>query len=270
VTNCRLSSASSALKFCDGNSNAIRRVAIDNIVITNSNRGIAFMVFDGGIVEDVVVSNVIIDTRRFDWFWWGDGDPIHFNIKRRSEIDGVQRAGEPKAGVIRNVTLQNIIAHGAGTSAINGHPDSWLDGVHFNNIRLYVARDPNAPYEDTRHAMTVRYAKGLVMKDVQVRWGQPSSELWSTPMTVSDIKDAVLEGLDLAALDLNRVDNVTVRNSAVGKIHVAGAQSRGVRVVGTDAAISTDPDVPKTAVGGGRPSAAKSRRVSNTAQTRVE
>ncbi len=80
VTNCRLSSSSSAIKFCDGNSNAIRRVVIDNIVITNSNRGLAFMVFDGGVVEDVVISNVTIQTSRFDWFWWGDGDPIHFNI----------------------------------------------------------------------------------------------------------------------------------------------------------------------------------------------
>jgi hypothetical protein len=45
------------------------------------------MVFDGGVVEDVVISDVVIETRRFDWFWWGDGDPIHFNIKRRSDVD---------------------------------------------------------------------------------------------------------------------------------------------------------------------------------------
>ena len=103
VTNCRLSSSSSAIKFCDGNANAIRHVTIDNIVITNSNRGLAFMVFDGGVVEDVVISNVTIETRRFDWFWWGDGDPIHFNIKRRSEVDGTKREKEPPAGAIRNV-----------------------------------------------------------------------------------------------------------------------------------------------------------------------
>ena len=51
VTNCRLSSASSAVKFCDGNMNAVRRVTIDNCVITDSNRGLAFMDFDGGEVE---------------------------------------------------------------------------------------------------------------------------------------------------------------------------------------------------------------------------
>ncbi|MCK7480524.1 MAG: hypothetical protein M0C28_27305 [Candidatus Moduliflexus flocculans] len=48
VTNCRLSSASSAIKFCDGNIAGIRNVTVDNCVITASNRGIAFMTFDGG------------------------------------------------------------------------------------------------------------------------------------------------------------------------------------------------------------------------------
>jgi polygalacturonase len=106
VTNCRLSSSSSAIKFCDCNSNAVRRVTIDNVVITNSNRGLAFMVFDGGVVEDVAIANVTIETRRFDWFWWGDGDPIHFNIKRRSEVDGARREKEPPAGIIRNFDSQ--------------------------------------------------------------------------------------------------------------------------------------------------------------------
>jgi hypothetical protein len=155
VTNCRLSSASSAIKFCDGNSNAIRRVNIDNVVVTNSNRGIAFMVFDGGIVEDVVLSNLTIETRRFDWFWWGDGDPLHFNIKRRSEVDGVKRNNEPAAGKIRNVLIQNVIAHGTGPSVINGHPASWLEGVRLDNVKLFVASDPSAPYEHTATALTV-------------------------------------------------------------------------------------------------------------------
>ena len=58
ITNCRLSSSSSAIKFCDCNFNAIRNVTIENCVITNSNRGIAFMVFDGGVVENVTIRNV--------------------------------------------------------------------------------------------------------------------------------------------------------------------------------------------------------------------
>ena len=53
------------------------------------------MVFDGGIVEDIVLSKLTIETRRFDWLWWGDGDPLHFNIKRRSEVDGTKRGNWP-------------------------------------------------------------------------------------------------------------------------------------------------------------------------------
>ena len=60
ITNCRLSSSSSALKFCDGNMNAIRNVTVDNSVITGSNRGIAFMVYDGGTVTDVVPLRLVL------------------------------------------------------------------------------------------------------------------------------------------------------------------------------------------------------------------
>jgi polygalacturonase len=198
VTNCRLSSSSSAIKFCDCNSKAIRRVAIDNVVITNSNRGLAFMVFDGGVVEDVVISNVTIDTRRFDWFWWGDGDPIHFNIKRRSEVDGAKRENEPPAGIIRNVSIRNVIAHGAGTTAITGHPDSWLDGIHLDNVHLFVSHDPQAQYENTQAALTLRLARNFTMKDVEIRWEKPESATWKAGMQVEDAADVLLEDVDVA------------------------------------------------------------------------
>jgi hypothetical protein len=60
----------------------------------------------------VVLANLTIDCRRHYRFWWGDGDPIHFKVKRRSEVDGVTRTHEPPAGSIRNVTIRNGVAHG--------------------------------------------------------------------------------------------------------------------------------------------------------------
>lgn len=197
VTNCRLSSASSAIKFCDGNSKAIRRVNIDNVVIANSNRGIAFMVFDGGIVEDVVLSNLTIETRRFDWFWWGDGDPLHFNIKRRGEVDGVPKPNEPPAGKIRNVIIQNVIAHGTGASVINGHPDSWLDGIRLNNIKLFVSSAPSAPYENTTTALTFRQARGLRVSNLQIGWEQPRASTWTTGLLLDQINDAIFDHVEV-------------------------------------------------------------------------
>ena len=121
VTNCRLSSSSSAIKFCDGNEVAVRNVTISNCVITHSNRGIAFMVYDGGVVENVVISDIVVNTHRFDWFWWGNGDPIYFTVQRRSESLGLPlKPDEPPAGVIRHVIVRNIIAHGQGSCLILG------------------------------------------------------------------------------------------------------------------------------------------------------
>ena len=204
VTNSRLSSASSAIKFCDGNSDAVRHVTISNVIITNSNRGLAFMVFDGGIVEDVVIDNVTIDTRRFDWFWWGDGDPIHFNIKRRSEVDGVKHDNETAAGIIRNVTISNVIAHGQGTSMIRGHPDSWLKGIRLNHVRLFVSHGTEAPYESTTAAMTLEYARDVAMNDVEIAWEEPHAASWQTGLVVNQVEDLLLDGARIDAVPGSR------------------------------------------------------------------
>jgi hypothetical protein len=256
VTNCRLSSASAALKFCDGNSNAIRRITVDNVVITNSNRGLAFMVFDGGVVEDVVISNLTINTPRFDWFWWGDGDPIHFNILRRSELDGKKHENEPPAGKIRNVSISNVIAHGTGTSTMNGHPDSWLENIRLENVQLFLSHDPAAPYESTRTAIALRHARNFSMRDVEIRWERPYSNTWRSGLTAQDVADLRLDALAIEAapassapvIELIDAQNVTLRSSLVESIHLSGKNTGKVRVWQTGAAISAGADVRKDAV----------------------
>ncbi len=174
VTNCRLTSASSALKFCDGIKNCVRNVTIDNCVITAANRGIAFMNFSGGYVENVVISNIVINTQRFDWFWWGNGDPIYFSIRRNPEEED-SRPGTPPAGAIRNVILRNIIAHGQGSCIISGHRESWLDNISFENVKLFLATDSKAGYDRSVNAIQFRYARNLKVKDLEVVWENPAS-----------------------------------------------------------------------------------------------
>lgn len=246
VTNCRLSSASSAIKFCDGNMNCIRRVTIDNTIITDSNRGIAFMVFDGGYVSDVVLSNLTIQCRRHDWFWWGDGDPIHFNIKRRSEVDGTARAHEPPAGSIRNVLIRNVVAHGQGTSMINGHPDSWLDGVSLDNVKLFVSNDPESPLQKTVEAMRIRWARNLKLRNFEVIWDKPASPKWRSALRLEDAQGVVLDAFsgraaspEAPAVAFANVDGATLRNSDAAPgtgvyLEIAGAKSRAIRLFGNN------------------------------------
>jgi hypothetical protein len=249
ITNCRLSSASSALKFCDGNMVSIRKVTIDNCVITGSNRGIAFMVFNQGYVSDVVLSNLVIECVRFDWFWWGDGDPIHFDIKRISEIDPKHpRENDPPVGAIRNVLIRNVIARGKGSCMINGHPESWLEGLSLENVKLFLAADPAAYAEKAVHAMQFRWARNLKLKDVEVAWDKPASDQWESALYLEDIQRLDLEGFsgrqaktgtEIPAVVLNQVKDAIIRNSKPSEgsslfLQVNGNKSRGIVLTGND------------------------------------
>jgi len=223
ISNCRLSSASSALKFCDGNMNSVRNVTVDDCVITGANRGIAFMVYDGGYVENVVLSNLIVNTQRFDWFWWGNGDPLYFTIQRRSESQGLPpKPDEPPAGAIRNVIVRNVIAHGKGACLILGHPQSWLQNISLENIKLFLSTDPSAAYDRTVNAIEFRYARDLKVKDLEVVWEKPELNQWQSALYFQDVEGLNLDGFsggpaklqtDIPAVVLERAANATIRNS---------------------------------------------------------
>ena len=249
VTNCRLSSASSAVKFCDGNMNCVRKVTISNCVITDSNRGIAFMVFDGGTVSDVVISGLTIDCRRHKWFWWGDGDPFHFNIKRRSEVVGRRpQPGEPPAGSIRNIKLSHIVARGQGSSLINGHPDSWLDDVTLEDVTLILTNDPEAQIQKVKNAFEFRWARNLKLRNVEVLWDKPASERWESAFVFKDASGLTLEGLSArqaqpdaaaAAVVLDRVEDAVIRRAKAQPgtsvfLEVRGDKSQEVYLLDSD------------------------------------
>jgi hypothetical protein len=270
VTNCRLSSASSAIKFCDGNMNAVRNVTITNCVITNSNRGLAFMNFDGGVVENVTISDLTIDCVRYDWFWWGDGEPFHFNIKKRSEVHkGAKKEDDHPAGVIRNILLRNIVAHGKGPSICNGHPDSWLDGITLDNVKLFVAHDPAAPYDKTVNALTFKQARNLKLRNVEIFWDKPAFAGWESALVLEEIQGLTLDGVEarpgrpesprvLPAIVLKQTDDALIRNcralpGTIVFLGIEGDKTGDVVVAGNDfraarAGLSIDGRVPAGAV----------------------
>lgn len=223
VTNCRLTSSSSALKFCDGNQNAIRNVTISDCVITNSNRGVAFMVFDGGILENVIISNLTIECKRYDWFWWGDGDPIHFNLIQRSEIDSnIDKSKEPKVGVIRNILLKNVFAKGEGSCLIHGHVNSPLENVTLEDITLELACRPESAPRRFEHGIRLENARDFKMRNVEIKWMPPESQDWRSALVVNHVENLVLDGLSAKqaqyassspAVEFNEVTGARLQNS---------------------------------------------------------
>ncbi len=94
----------------------IRHVVFNNCVIRNSNKGFGINVQDGATVSDVVFSNLTIETSRRHWNWWGSAEMCKFVLKKRS--------ASSRLGAIRDIVVDNVIAHVRGTSTMTGHPET--------------------------------------------------------------------------------------------------------------------------------------------------
>jgi hypothetical protein len=226
--------------------NCVRNITISNCVIDGANRGIAFMISMGGYVENVVLANLVVNTHRFDWFWWGDGDPIYFNIWQLTDLAGHVQPNQPPAGSIRDVIIRNVIAHGQGTCLISGHPTSWLDHVSLENVKLFISSDPKAPYDKSIDAMRFQYAKNLEVKDVEVNWEKPAWEKWRSALSFEDVAGLKVDNFlggparvqsDDPAISFDKVEDATVSNSqprAGTKVflRVQGSKSKNIYLSG--------------------------------------
>lgn len=106
-TNCILTSRSTAIRF--GYRGAkVRNVAVSNMVIRDSQRGIFLNAGDDGYVENVAITNVVMETKMFAGAWWGKGEPL------------VIAAPETKSGRIRGVTISHVRAAAENSIVIVG------------------------------------------------------------------------------------------------------------------------------------------------------
>ncbi len=248
VSNCRLTSASSALKFCDGNMNAIRNVTIQNCVITDSNRGIAFMVFDGGVLENVVISNVTIECKRYDWFWWGDGDPIHFNLIQRSEIDAnIDKSKESPPGIMRNIILKNVFARGQGSCLIHGHVDLPIENVTLEDVRIELENNPDSAPRKFERALQLENACNVKFQDVEVEWVKPISPTWKHTLGVGNVSELVFDSVAASPCS-NSADGTIVFTNVSGAriescsakpgtdtyLELRGAGTKNIRLIDND------------------------------------
>jgi hypothetical protein len=141
-----------------------------------------------------------------------------------------------------------VIAHGYGSSVCSGHPESWLEGITMDNVKLFISHDPAAPYDKAVHALVFQRVKNLKLRNIEVTWGTPVYERWRSALYLEDIQGLNLEGLagrqagpgtGAAAVVLNRVEDMTARhNTALPGtgvfFDVRGGTSRNIVFWGND------------------------------------
>lgn len=267
ITNCRLSSCSCGVKFSEGNAKGVRHIAIDNCVINDDSSGFSFASRDGGFIDDVVISNITLNTRRFDWFW-GQGGFMGFSLRSRRDYDGHPVSNdEPAPGSMHNIVFRNIIAHCKGGAHISGHPNGYIDGLTFDNIKFFLGTDPSAPFDWTTDAMVFRWVKNLKLKDVEIGWETPQAEKWRSAIRMEDVTGVEIsdfsgrqakDGADVPAIYLNNASDVMIRDSQAPAgtttfLEIAGHDSHDITLFGNDLrkammAVQLDADVDKSAV----------------------
>ncbi len=164
------------VKFGTESNGGFKNITISNVVFDYC-RGLALETVDGGLLEDVTISNV---TMR-DIF----NSPIFLRLGARMRAP----EGTP-VGELRRINISNFVVYNADpryASIISGIPGHDIEDVRLNNIRIYYqgggtkAQADMVPLENEKaypeprmfgdmpaYGFFVRHVKRLEMNDVRV------------------------------------------------------------------------------------------------------
>lgn len=135
VTNCRLRSPSNCFKLGTESTGDFRRIVFSNCVLSGEpptthdasaaaeGGGIAILTVDGGTIDGVMVSNVVMSAVPA---------PLFLRLGNRGR-DQPSRA----PGRLRNVSISGVVATGAsGTGSIAGLPGHPVEHIRVENVRI--------------------------------------------------------------------------------------------------------------------------------------
>lgn len=146
ITNCIFKSFSKAIVLGFVHS-IVRNVVISNCVIKESNRAFCIMTNPGtGLVENVTVSNMRLDTCVRAGNWWGNGEPIMVFALPHSTSEYVDYSDEYNKRnynvSIRNIYFQNIICTSENAIGIVGE-DGNVQNISLDNVYVVLKESRN-------------------------------------------------------------------------------------------------------------------------------
>jgi polygalacturonase len=130
VADCRLSGAPACLKLGTESQGGFEHIRFGDCFLYDARDGIAIEEVDGGVNRDVCVSNIVM--RNVE-------TPIFIRLGNRA--NPVPGDPAPGVGQLRDVTIRNVSAEGAGRigCSVTGLPGHPVENVTLENIRLRFA-----------------------------------------------------------------------------------------------------------------------------------
>jgi len=236
VANCTLSSRSAAVRVGFAGVD-VRDCVFANLVIFDSNRGLAVNVRGANSIENVLFSDIVIQTRLHTGHWWGKGEPIQ--VSALPWDPKVKQIGHIKNVRFRNITAESpsgIIVYGCGQSVIKDLlfqgvklriTNSPLQESYGGNFDLRGCRDvPTAIFAHDIPAFYGRYADGVKIEGLEVEWADGLPSFFSHGIQFEDFTNIVIDGFSggpahqdggKAAIALSRGAQVSIRNSKAAR-----------------------------------------------------
>lgn len=145
ISNCVMRSCSKAVVLGYQYSH-VRNVMLENCIINKSHRGLCFMGNDnGGLVENVRVKNMYIDTQIRAGDWWGNGEAVFFmGVKHDGIIPAEQNPHRDTPVNYRHITVEGITCESENAIGAVGTGSNFEDVVLRDII---VKRKPSANIE---------------------------------------------------------------------------------------------------------------------------
>ncbi|HEY4290009.1 MAG TPA: glycosyl hydrolase family 28 protein [Puia sp.] len=222
ITGCIASSFCNAIKCGTESTGGFRNILISNCIVRPSTcpaepifktprggqTGIALEIVDGGVMDGVVVSNILIE---------GTECPIFVRLGNRAR-KYIPEAPGPGFGAMRNISISGVTAINTGNSScsITGVPGAAIENISLNNIRLtnkgglkagqYTGDIKDVPELEKAYpepakwgnlpsyGFFIRHVKEISLTDIRLR--SLDKEI-RTPIFADDVDDLLIDNLEV-------------------------------------------------------------------------
>jgi polygalacturonase len=196
ITGCILESHCCAFRLGCESYVDFRRVVFSNSTIRRSHRGIAIDCRDEAVIEDILITDIVVDTIHSHRVWWHEGEPIW--IVQVPYVPG-HLGGDSKVARFRNIVFRNIsITSEQGIYVQGADGEAHPSDILFENIHIHMRKHTKHPVgfadpRPNRPGFTVAGSKGI---EEDTPWG-------------------TLFKHDVPAWFFDRAENITLRNCRI-------------------------------------------------------
>lgn len=219
ITNCTITSTSSAIVVGVDATDDIRDVIVSGCVVRSSHRGLAVNLGQEGSFSNILFTDCIVETRHFDRGWWGHGEPIYVNVG----------AWQDAVGRLRNVRFRNILARSENGAYIAADAPGLIEGVVLDGVRIELDRwsrwpggeydrrpTSNGPqiYAHPTAGIYLDSATDVTLRNCEVVWAS-APDTFGHAVEAVDVEGLVIEGLRGTSAHPERLEAVRVRHRAL-------------------------------------------------------